>query len=318
MIDIYAHIGLPRFGSAESFIAQMDANGVDQALLSTGPFCPDVLELARAARQYPERFRIVGLPVGSDSATRCQIVSQQLQGGFSGLRIPAAEALDNPAVLDIAGRAGAFLIIVGFEPWLRFRDAFLGFLALYPDCFIIGGHFAGVADPVLIQPDGPLHELYAHPRFHVALTRQGLMDAKALATWTDALVEVVGWKRLLWGSEWPVALWRNETYADTMRVVDRFHLSPEQRNDFFAGNARRLVFNKPGPVVRQFTQTDDVMMHKSPGRISLLPHGLDISETQHLQLMDAFFKSQQHLSKTYRDFVQETLMRGLESPHGPA
>jgi hypothetical protein len=66
------------------------------------------------------------------------------------------------------------------------------------------------------------------------------------------------------------------------------------------------------------THTDDVMMHKSPGRISLLPHGLDISEAQHLQLMQAFFKSQQHLTKTYRDFVQETLMRGLESLHGSA
>ena len=318
MIDIYGHIGLPRFGSAEDFIAQMDANGVDQALLSTAQFCPDVLELARAARQYPERFRIVGLPVGPDSVTRCQIVSQQLQGGFSGIRIPATEALDNPALLDTVGRAGAFLIVVGFEPWLRFRDALHSFLERYPDCFIIGGHFAGVADPALIRPDGALHALYTHPRFHVAFSRQGLMDVKTLAPWADALVEVVGWKRLLWGSEWPVALWRNESYADTMRIVDRFHPSQAQRNDFFEGNARRLVFSKPGPVVRQFTHADDIMKHKSPGRISLLPHGMDISEAQHLQLMQAFFKSQQHLTKTYRDFVQETLMRGLESLHGPA
>lgn len=318
MIDIYGHIGLPRFGSAEDFIAQMDANGVDQALLSTAQFCPDVLELARAACQYPARFRIVGLPVGPGSAMRCQIVSQQLYGGFSGIRIPATEALDNPALLDTVGQAGAFLIVVGFEPWLRFRDALLSFLERYPDCFIIGGHFAGVADPALIRPDGALHALYTHPRFHVAFSRQGLMDVKTLALWADALVEVVGWKRLLWGSEWPVALWRNESYADTMRVVDRFHLSQEQRNDFFDGNARRLIFSKPSPVVRQFTHTDDVMMHKSPGRISLLPHGLDISEVQHLQLMQAFFKSQQHLTKTYRDFVQDTLMSGLESLHGPA
>lgn len=318
MIDIYGHIGLPRFGNAESFLAQMDANGVEQALLSTAQFCPDVLELARAASQYPERFRIVGLPVGPGSAMRCQIVSNQLQGGFSGIRIPATESLDNPELMDIVGRAGAFLIVVGFEPWVRFSDALLGFLDRYPDCFIIGGHFAGVADPSLIRPDGELHSLYTHPRFHVAFTRHGLMDIQKLAPWADALVEVVGWKRLLWGSEWPVALWRNESYADTMRVVDRFHLSPEQLNDFFAENARRLVFGKPSPVVRQFTQADDVMMYKAPGRISLLPHGLDISEAQHLQLMHAFFKSQAHLSKTYRDFVQETLMRGLESLHGPA
>jgi len=318
MIDIYGHIGLPRFGNAESFLAQMDANGVEQALLSTAQFCPDVLELARAARQYPERFRIVGLPVGPDSATRCKIVSQQLQCGFSGIRIPAAESLDNPELMDIVGRAGAFLIVVGFEPWVRFSDVLLGFLNRYSDCFIIGGHFAGVADPSLIRTNGALHPLYTHPRFHVAFTRQGLMDIKTLAPWADALVEVVGWKRLLWGSEWPVALWRNESYSDTMRVIDRFHLNPEQRNDFFAGNARRLVFSKPGPVVRQSTQADDVMMYKAPGRISLLPHGLDISEAQHLQLMQAFFKSQEHSGKTYRDFLQDTLMRGLESLYGPA
>ncbi len=318
MIDIYGHIGLPRFGSAEEFLAQMDANGVQQALLSTAQFCPDILELARAGRTYPERFRIVGLPVGPDNDTRCRVVSRQLEGGFSGVRIPAAEALDNPRLLDVVGSAGAFLIVVGFEPWLRFRHALAGFLDRYPGSFILGGHFAGVADPALIRPGGQLHALYTHPRFHVAFSRQGLMDAKALEPWANALVEVVGWKRLLWGSEWPVALWRNESYADTMRFVDRYQLTPEERGDFFAANARRLLFGKTAPTVHAFTQEDDVMGFKSPGRISLLPHAMDFSETQHLALMRAFLALPDRGTTTYREFLQGLLMRGLEGHHGQA
>jgi hypothetical protein len=63
-IDMYGHIGLPRFMTAEEFIRNMDEYKVEFAVVTNGQFCPDIKELSRAAVHYGSRLRVVGVPLG--------------------------------------------------------------------------------------------------------------------------------------------------------------------------------------------------------------------------------------------------------------
>src|ERR1035441_5548091 len=57
-------------------------------------------------------------------------------------------------------------------------------------------------------------------------SRQGYMDPVSLKVWTQAVVKVAGWERLLYGSEFPVALWRDETLRSTQTWIDTAGLAP--------------------------------------------------------------------------------------------
>ena len=46
------------------------------------------------------------------------------------------------------------------------------------------------------------------------------MEQEPLRIWTRALVELTGWDRITYGSEFPVALWRDETYRSTQSWID--------------------------------------------------------------------------------------------------
>lgn len=91
----------------------------------------------------------------------------------------------------------------------------------------------------------------SHPR--VVCKLSGLVtearsgdDAAELAPWIDALVDLFGPGRLLWGSDWPVVnlaggydRWR----ALTLRALEG--LSPQQRGAVLGGNAARVYLGRP-------------------------------------------------------------------------
>lgn len=91
----------------------------------------------------------------------------------------------------------------------------------------------------------------SHPR--VVCKLSGLVtearsgdDTAELAPWIDALVDLFGPGRLLWGSDWPVVnlaggydRWR----ALTLRALD--DLSPPQRAAVLGGNAARVYLGRP-------------------------------------------------------------------------
>ena len=89
------------------------------------------------------------------------------------------------------------------------------FLDRYPESLVCAPHFAGVTDPGLFERDLSVRFLFRHPRFLVIFSRQGALSPGPLRAWVDALLHNTGWDRVLWGSEYPVSLWRDETYAST-------------------------------------------------------------------------------------------------------
>lgn len=312
VIDVYGHIGLPRFTTAEAFMAIMDQHRVEHALLSTAQFCPDLFELARAVSIAPQRFRALGLPLGADRSAVRESIEAQLVAGFSGIRIMASAAQQDPELLEIVGRQKKFALVVGFEPWVPYCDLLSDFLDRYPVSFLIGGHFAGPCDPGLLESNSSMSRLFGHDRFAVAFTRQGLMDPAVLVPWAQALVRKLGWGRILWGSEWPVALWRDESYADTMRFIDQFSPSDAERQLFFHDNARRLIFSSPQDGGIKLHPKYDLMPGKVQSVIHLFPKGFHLPEELHQMVMNSYFALGDKRPPKYSEFLRSVIDAGLD------
>jgi hypothetical protein len=243
--DGYLHIGLPRFQSAADALAVMDSAGIGQAVACPFTTCPDLAEVHRGLRMAPERIRAAGLPLGSDRGETEKGIRAQLDAGFDGLRLSGEDVAERPWILDALGAGDAFALVCGSEGLHTGAEALLSYLDRYPAALVLGGHFAGPVDPEIFDRSPATAELFAHERFAVICSRQGLFDPGLMRSWTAALIERVGWRRMLWGSEAPVLHWRDELIATALRWMERFEPNSEQSQDFYTGNAQRLIFDRP-------------------------------------------------------------------------
>lgn len=313
VIDVYGHVSLPRFLSVEEFLRVMDEHDVEAAALSTADTCPDVQELSRALVAHPDRFRVVGMPLGAGPAHLRDSIRAQLDSGFSGIRLPAGFVAGNPDVLDIIGQAGAFALFVGENGLSAIAAEVSGFLDSYPRSFAIAGHFGGPADPSLLDTDPAVGRLFAHPSLHVAFTRHGALRHLPVDAWARGLIGRFGWQRILWGSEWPVALWRNETYASTLAWAERFDPTAEQRQAYCYGNARRLLFGS-GPVRAETLGAEwDLTPYRKQADVWLFPPSLDVPEERHRRLVQAYSEWGGERRGLYSEFMLEMAERGISA-----
>jgi predicted TIM-barrel fold metal-dependent hydrolase len=139
----------------------------------------------------------------------------------------------DPSLLEIIGKAGGFPVILGFQPGTPVSSIVADFLDQFPNTFVLGAHFGGPLSPRILDHDQGIKRLFDHPRFNVLFTRQGLIDPAVLEPWARVLIDRLGWNRILWGSEWPVALWRDEMYESTKSYIDLFDPSSTERRLFF-------------------------------------------------------------------------------------
>jgi predicted TIM-barrel fold metal-dependent hydrolase len=311
IIDFYAHVSLPRFLSTEECLRLMDLHGIEAAVLSTAETCPDAQELSRAITRHPDRFRAVGMPLGADDDAIADNIRAQLDCGFSGIRLPAALIARNPAFLDIIGEAKKFAIVVGESGLRAGARVVADFLDRYPESFIVAGHFGGAADPKLLAEDDDVARMFAHPRLYVAFTRHGAMRHLPVVAWAQALVERVGWRRLLWGSEWPVALWRNETYRSTLDWALQFEPSDADLKAFRYDNAKQLLFSNGPVAAKPASGALDLMPFRRQADIWLFPPSLDVPEEQHRGLYHAYMEWGGESRGTYDKFIVAMAERGI-------
>jgi predicted TIM-barrel fold metal-dependent hydrolase len=315
IIDAYAHVSLPRFLSTEDCLRLMDRHRIESAVLSTADTCPDVQELSRAIVTYPDRFRALGMPTGATPARVRDAIRAQLDSGFSGIRLPAALIAGDPGLLDLIGAAGAIALVVGDRGLAQAARSVADFLDRYPACAAIAGHFGGPADPGLLDADAAVGRLFDHPRLFVAFTRHGALGHLPVEAWASALVRRVGWDRLIWGSEWPVALWRNETYRSTLDWALRFAPDAGQLGLFFGGNAQRLFFGRPS-AARPIGPEWDLLALRRRADVWLFPPSLDVSEEQHRRLMLAYEAWGGESRGRYSEFFLTIAERGLRAAEG--
>ena len=149
-----------------------------------------------------------------------------------------------------------------------------------------GPHY-GVRPSGWAVSSGSFDRLFAHPSLYVAFTRHGAMSNLPVEKWARALLARIGWGRVLWGSEWPVALWRNETYRSTLDWALRFVPTDENIEAFRYGNARRLLFESGPVTATPLATTVDLMPFRRMADVWLFPPSLDVSEQRHSGLYRA-------------------------------
>ncbi|MEZ4710270.1 MAG: amidohydrolase family protein [Caldilineaceae bacterium] len=98
-------------------------------------------------------------------------------------------------------------------------------------------------------------ELLRHPRYHVIFSRQGGVGSQEgyphadLRPWVEQIAEQTTWRRILWGSEFPIIYQRNEQPEEARDWLLKLgvQISAQDAADFYANNARRLFFADPPP-----------------------------------------------------------------------
>ncbi|GLQ55602.1 amidohydrolase family protein [Devosia nitrariae] len=274
MFDAYAHLGVPRFQTLEDYKETMRLLGIEKALVCPFDACPDLDEVHRAMSDPAGAFLGIGLPLGGNRTEVEAGLHAQLDAGFIGLRISTGEMKQWPFVLDILGERRALPFIVGQDGLREVADALLTHLVRYPDNNVISGHFSGPAAPTILD-EPALAALYAHPRFSVVFSRQGIFEASLIDRWADALLDRLGWERILWGTESPVLFWRDEPAAPTRQWIERFKPSPEQREAFFGGNASRLIETHRRPV-KPLSMPFDPWKDNPHRRSPFYPFGINV------------------------------------------
>jgi predicted TIM-barrel fold metal-dependent hydrolase len=308
IIDAWGHVSLPRFLSAEEYLAILDANGAEAGIVGTAATCPDLRELSRAAVQYGDRLRSIGMPMGRSAQERTDCIKAQMECGFTGIRLQADLVAREPKLLDIVGKAEGVPYLEGSEGYKVAAPQLVDFLQRYPECVVCGTHFAGPTDPAIFSRNEAVGHLFRHPRFLVIFSRQGYMDQAPLRVWTRALVELTGWDRIMYGSEFPVALWRDETYRSTQGWIDAAGLTPTttERRKFFYENAHRHFFQKSRParlIEAKWSHTD----WKTDAPVWLFQKkGIDLPEESHRKILRAYLaKGGDARLGSYRDFVTQ-------------
>jgi predicted TIM-barrel fold metal-dependent hydrolase len=277
LIDAYAHLGRERFLGIEDYRAVMAATGIERAVLCAFDSCPDLPALHQALQQWPDTFRAVGVPLGHDLTERQAAAEAQLSAGFSGLRLTEQNVLEEPYLLQALGRHGAVALVCGRLATTEVASVLLAHLERHSRAVVVGGHFGGVTGPDVLR-DGPVRELFEHPRFRVTFSRHGGYRDAEVTPWAEAVLARVGWERVMWGSEAPVLFWRNETMPGALAWVDRLRPTPTQRADFLAGTAERLYFGSAvdgrAPLSLPFEPRQRAVPRPAP----MFQHGMTVDQ----------------------------------------
>lgn len=288
MIDAYAHVGLPRFQTVANHLAVMESMGIRKALVCAFDSCTDLATVHRAVALNPLRFRGLGLALGRDRGETEHAIARQIEAGFVGLRVNVSDLRDRPWILDALRRHGGFAFMVGQNALADAALDLLRYLDSAADALVVGGHFAGPADPAMLERPGPVRELFGHPRFAVVMSRQGIFARAQIETWALALIEVVGWTRLLWGTEAPVLYWRDEPVRTTPGWIERFRPSPAERAAFFTDNAQRLIFDRPAAPPAPLGLPFDPAAFELPREVPMWPFGLPMDTGLPARLIDGW------------------------------
>lgn len=313
-VDAYGHVSLPRFISVEDYLRAMDSSGIDKAILTTAETCPDIPEVSRAIVHHADRLRAVGVPLGRSYAEICESIEHQVDCGFIGFRVQAKMIVQYPEVMQVFGKHHIVPFVVGDV--VTAIDHLLHYLEADSRRLVVAPHFCGMTGPLLLNTPGPVLRLFQHPRFLVIFSRQGAFDSKAIRQWAAQIIRAFGWQKALYGSEFPVCLWRNESYLDTFNWIQSLDLHPTDAElaAFYGETALRLFWHRQPAATHLADEKWTAKNWTAPGSVSLLPnHTLDISEETHHRLLAIYLKNDgQTKFYDYREYLTWVFNTGCE------
>jgi hypothetical protein len=277
IVDSYVHLGMPRFQSIEDELAVMQRYSVDKAIVCPFESCPDLAMVHQAFTASPELFRGAGLPLGSDRREMTAGLNAQFEAGFGGIRLSGGDVAERPWLLDVIGENHGFALVCGGNGLADGAEALLRYVDKYDDALVVGGHFAGPIDPSIFASNQAVADLFSHDKFTVVMSRQGHFPEPLISDWADALIDRVGWGRLLWGSEAPVLYWRDDSVGNALSWFEKYNLDEATSSAFFGGNADRLVFGRPVTAPSALKLPFDAWKYDLHNLVPTWPFGLPLA-----------------------------------------
>jgi predicted TIM-barrel fold metal-dependent hydrolase len=265
LTDCYAHVGAPRFLFLDDYKRTMASLGVTKAMICPFENCADLAQV-HSALDDSGTIRAYGLPMGRDAQETERALTAQLEAGFEGFRVSEARIEEMPTILDIIGRGGGIPMVVGARGLAAQAKRLLAYLDRWPDSLIVSPHFAGPTSLSIFDQEPDVSALFDHPNFYVVYSRQTLFDSEVIAAWASYVAERTNWQRVVWGSELPVPLWRDEKLANLVNWSDRLTTDPTRLAALRHGNAERAFFSR---AVRP----------KAPLRLPFDPRELEVQNT---------------------------------------
>lgn len=317
VIDAYGHVGRPRFGRAADLRAVLSTLGIEKTVLSMGPLVPDYAELFGALEMFGDQVRGVGIPFGRTLAQMEETVALQLRAGVMAVRIEEPELMQSPAVLDAIGAAGRWIYGISLIGKPAVVRSLLDWLERYPAVHLAMPHFVDID---LGKMDDTLTTLLGHPRVYPIFSRQGNMGSREsyphgdFRPWVEQVIERAGWDRIMWGSEYPVLYWRNETPAQCRDWLGALlpDATAEQLAGYLGGNAQRAIFDAPPPPRESVTIPAwvDEQFNRDRTIPLFVPQGIQMPMAQWATLQEAFVQAQQgEPDLTYEAFILARLGR---------
>jgi len=320
--DAYAHVGLPRFASAEDAWAVLQHYQIECANMVLFPGSPDFASALELRTIAADRIRLIGIPFGNDEPERRRYAEQQIAWGFNGLRLMPFEIEPHKIAMQLMGEAGRWLFAINPYQNEASAAALLKWLNHYPKGRIISPHFLRT-DTIgsLIAQVPSMSGLFEHPRFYAIFSRQGgagegFSDPyESLRPWVEGVSDRMGWDRLMWGSEFPVLYWRNELIDEAQTWLQRLlpKLSEEEYEKFTRDNTRRLFFEEPAPEIADNLVPEWVEPVKTAGHANYFgAKSFKIPADLHQKLMQGYYQNHSPAQPTrFADYLVEKLNQAV-------
>lgn len=221
-------------GAAETLVREMDAHGVDRAVVVQSPWwAHDDRYLIEATERYPGRLSVLAcLPMWLRDADPSHEAGRIGRDGMTGVRLHVT----GPDALEIfAGdRFDALyrrLSDAGFPILFLSRDArayplYAKVAAAFPGLRIVVEHMGFATTPPFGGTDetrASFLALAARPNVHVKLAvhhQHSVEDYpwRDVFPWQGRIIGEFGASRCFWGSNWPM---REPAYAERLETVSR-------------------------------------------------------------------------------------------------
>lgn len=251
IVDAYSHIGNPKYGTLHNLKIFYDTLKIKKGVIVLGPGIPDFNSILNAKEFYGDNIRFMGIPFGNTKEQRMELGEIQIKMGISGMRLMPFELEPNKELIERLGEEGLCLMAINPYDSKEASCFLLEWLERFPKGKVVSPHFL-IPQTIeeRVEDVSLFKELLRHPRFYAVLSRQGDVGSrkpypyKDLLPWVEQLVENVTWKRLMWGSEFPILYQRNENPKMVRNWMTELNIemTEEERHGFYRNNAERCFF----------------------------------------------------------------------------
>ena len=232
IVDSHCHAAQSWFEPIEVLLYQMDANGVDKAVLVQHRGAYDNSYLLECARRLPGRFAVVALVDMSERDAPSTLEQWAAQGAVA-VRLGPTERSPGPDPLAIWRKASELGLVVssqGEEEEFA-SDEFRSIVAELPELTVVIEHLAGA-----VPEAEPPYETYQRalklaefPNTYIKIGGLGeishrppVLQPKFGFHHTPPLIEMAyeafGPQRMMWGSDYPPVSGR-EGYRNALQAV---------------------------------------------------------------------------------------------------